>query len=109
MFVEINRDCPKSKAVIIRQFLTEKMGMQAGRDFVDYGDLDDPNPYIASDSLPDQDKEIRCVDCGSTFEFTAGEQNYYRERELNFPKRCKTCAGVKRGKYKKKDEEGSGW
>jgi len=110
MFVEINRDCPKSKAIIISQFLTEKLGMRAGKDFVDYGDLDDdnPNPYIDSGSLPDQDKHIRCIDCGSDFEFTAGEQNYYKKRKLNWPKRCKTCARAKREKYEK-EEKDSGW
>ncbi len=39
-----------------------------------------------------EDKSITCVDCGSEFLFTAGEQAFYRERGLtNEPTRCKSC------------------
>ena len=37
-----------------------------------------------------QDKTLTCVDCGCEFTFTAGEQQFYREKGLdNEPKRCK--------------------
>jgi CxxC-x17-CxxC domain-containing protein len=39
-----------------------------------------------------EDKSITCVDCGEEFLFTAGEQQFYRERGLtNEPTRCKNC------------------
>ena len=46
-----------------------------------------------------QDKEIVCKDCGKTFIFTAGEQEFYAEKGFqNEPKSCKECrADKKRG------------
>ena len=39
-----------------------------------------------------QDKELKCVDCGSAFVFTAGEQLFFHDKQFrNEPKRCKTC------------------
>lgn len=39
---------------------------------------------------------IRCVDCGTTFEFTNREYEYYAARDLCYPKRCKNCRDTKR-------------
>ena len=39
-----------------------------------------------------QDKALRCVDCGSEFIWTAGEQLFFADKQFkNEPKRCKTC------------------
>jgi hypothetical protein len=38
-----------------------------------------------------QDKEISCADCGRTFLFTASEQEFFQERGMSEPKRCKDC------------------
>ena len=39
-----------------------------------------------------QAKTIVCKDCGQTFVFTAGEQEFYAERGFqNEPQRCKSC------------------
>ncbi len=39
-----------------------------------------------------EDQHLRCVDCGESFLFTAGEQNFYREHGLTHaPTRCKRC------------------
>jgi CxxC-x17-CxxC domain-containing protein len=39
-----------------------------------------------------QDRMLKCVDCGSEFVFTAGEQLFFHEREFkNLPKRCRAC------------------
>lgn len=39
-----------------------------------------------------QDKRLKCMDCGSEFVFTAGEQLFFRDKGLvNEPKRCKQC------------------
>ena len=39
-----------------------------------------------------QDKEIQCSDCGTTFTFTAEEQELFAQRGYtNEPKRCEPC------------------
>ena len=39
-----------------------------------------------------QDKELVCKDCGATFVFTAGEQEFYAEKGFqNEPVRCRDC------------------
>lgn len=44
-----------------------------------------------------QDKTLTCIDCGKDFIFTAGEQSFYKEKNLtNEPKRCKECREKKR-------------
>ena len=41
--------------------------------------------------MPYQDKVLTCVDCGQTFAFTAGEQEFYASKGYtNEPKRCPT-------------------
>ena len=38
------------------------------------------------------DKVLKCVDCGSDFIFTAGEQLFFHDKQFkNDPKRCKQC------------------
>jgi CxxC-x17-CxxC domain-containing protein len=38
------------------------------------------------------DRDVVCVDCGSQFVFSAGEQQFYREKGfVNEPKHCKQC------------------
>jgi len=44
-----------------------------------------------------QDKKLTCVDCGCEFIFTAGEQEFYKEKGLdNEPKRCRECRDKKK-------------
>jgi CxxC-x17-CxxC domain-containing protein len=39
-----------------------------------------------------QDKVLKCVDCGSDFVFTAGEQLFFYDKQFkNEPKRCRSC------------------
>ena len=39
-----------------------------------------------------QDKVLKCVDCGTDFVFTAGEQLFFHDKQFkNEPKRCKNC------------------
>ena len=39
-----------------------------------------------------QDKVLKCIDCGTDFIFTAGEQLFFHDKPFNIePKRCKTC------------------
>ncbi|NLO83174.1 MAG: zinc-binding protein [Clostridiales bacterium] len=44
-----------------------------------------------------QDKELVCKDCGETFVFTAGEQEFYAEKGFqNEPARCKPCRDARK-------------
>jgi CxxC-x17-CxxC domain-containing protein len=39
-----------------------------------------------------QDKVLKCIDCGTEFVFTAGEQLFFHDKQFrNEPKRCKSC------------------
>jgi DNA-directed RNA polymerase subunit RPC12/RpoP len=41
-----------------------------------------------------QDKVLKCIDCGTDFIFTAGEQLFFHDKQFkNEPKRCKACKG----------------
>ena len=43
------------------------------------------------------DKTLVCVECGSSFTFTAGEQEFFASRGyVNEPKRCPTCREARR-------------
>ena len=37
------------------------------------------------------EKTLTCADCGQPFTFSGGEQQFYQERGMTEPKRCKPC------------------
>ncbi len=44
-----------------------------------------------------EDKTLICEECGQEFVFTAGEQEFYKEKVFdNEPKRCKDCRDKKK-------------
>ena len=44
------------------------------------------------------DRDVRCVDCGSQFVLSAGEQEFYRDKGfVNEPKHCKQCKAKRLG------------
>ena len=44
-----------------------------------------------------QDKSIQCSDCGVTFTFSAGEQEFFQSKGFtNEPKRCPSCRRAKK-------------
>jgi CxxC-x17-CxxC domain-containing protein len=44
-----------------------------------------------------QDKTLNCRDCGSDFEFTASEQEFYAEKGFtNEPGRCPSCRAARK-------------
>jgi hypothetical protein len=45
------------------------------------------------------DREIICGDCSTSFVFTESEQKYYKEKELNEPKRCKECRARRKAEW----------
>lgn len=47
------------------------------------------------------DKSLTCVECGATFTFTAGEQEFFASRGYtNEPKRCPECRGARRSQQR---------
>ena len=59
------------------------------------GEPQDPSWEISN--MPDM--EITCAECGNTFPFTEREQEYYQERNLTHPKRCKPCRDARRSNF----------
>ncbi|MCJ7721952.1 zinc-ribbon domain-containing protein [Candidatus Bathyarchaeota archaeon] len=46
------------------------------------------------------DKSIICPDCGTTFTFTAGEQEFFASKGFtNDPKRCPLCRQAKKQQH----------
>ena len=44
-----------------------------------------------------EDKSLKCSDCGATFTFTRGEQEFYSSKGFtNEPKRCVSCRRAKK-------------
>ena len=52
-----------------------------------------------------QDKTLVCKDCGAEFVFTAGEQEFYAEKDFqNEPQRCKNCRNARKNASKPQRE-----
>ncbi|MBI4032614.1 zinc-ribbon domain containing protein [Candidatus Berkelbacteria bacterium] len=43
-----------------------------------------------------QDQTLTCRDCGQQFVWTAGEQEFYAQKGLSAPSRCKECRAKKK-------------
>ncbi len=44
-----------------------------------------------------EDKSIQCSDCGTTFTFSAGEQEFFQTKGFtNEPRRCPDCRRAKK-------------
>ncbi len=44
-----------------------------------------------------QDKKMICVECGTEFIFTVGEQEFYAQKGFtNEPKRCRNCKAARK-------------
>ena len=56
-----------------------------------------------------EDKQVSCVDCGESFTFTAGEQEFYNERGYSTPKRCKACRDAKKNQSSKPKRDFNGF
>ena len=42
------------------------------------------------------DQQLQCRDCGQTFTFTEGEQQFYASKNLSAPQRCKDCRNARK-------------
>jgi hypothetical protein len=46
-----------------------------------------------------QDKSILCSDCGTTFTFNTGEQEFFQTKGFtNEPKRCPSCRRINKAR-----------
>ncbi|CAB9505918.1 unknown protein [Seminavis robusta] len=52
--------------------------------------------YCTSRERATMDEDLQCIDCDSTFVFTAGQQHYFEQKGFTPPKRCKECRGKKK-------------
>jgi hypothetical protein len=50
-----------------------------------------------------EDKEITCG-CGNVFIWTAGEQEYYRDKGLQAPRSCPECRAKKKAEREQRGE-----
>lgn len=44
-------------------------------------------------------KNLRCVRCGNKFIFSEEEQDFYRKKRFEEPKRCRACRKKKSDRY----------
>ncbi len=42
------------------------------------------------------DQQLQCRDCGTSFTFTDGEQEFYNSKNLSAPQRCKDCRNARK-------------
>jgi CxxC-x17-CxxC domain-containing protein len=42
------------------------------------------------------DQDLTCRDCGNSFAFTEGEQEFYNSKNLSAPQRCKDCRSARK-------------
>lgn len=45
------------------------------------------------------DERLNCQECGKDFFYTAGEQLFFKSRNLPDPKRCYSCRKLRRALY----------
>ena len=63
---------------------------------IESGNLKEFNKNTFADEPDFVDTGILCIDCGSDFVWTIGEQVFFRDKGLrNPPKRCKECKQAK--------------
>ena len=57
-------------------------------------------------SVEFEDRALKCVDCGTSFVFTAGEHLFFHDKQFkNDPKRCKVCKTKRlRGRSRRRQE-----
>jgi CxxC-x17-CxxC domain-containing protein len=55
-------------------------------------------PMPESQAQTFEDRSLKCIDCGGSFIFTAGEQSFFHDKNFkNEPKRCRNCKQKRQG------------
>jgi hypothetical protein len=52
------------------------------------------------------DQGLICIDCDEAFVWTAGEQQFYADKQLQTPRRCPPCRLVRRAERTAQAQEG---
>lgn len=47
---------------------------------------------------PLKDQYLRCCDCGRDFVFSVRDQEFFKSKGFNPPRRCKPCRDLKKAK-----------
>ncbi len=55
--------------------------------------------------MPYTDKSLTCQDCGQSFTFSAGDQEFFAQKGFSEPKRCPDC---RRARKNERDGDGRG-
>lgn len=50
-----------------------------------------------------EDRQIDCIDCGTNFIWSAAEQDFFDQKGLNSPRRCKPCRAKKRKQFAERE------
>jgi hypothetical protein len=50
------------------------------------------------------DRELRCIDCGNNFSLSAEEQEFFKEKGYEQPKRCKACRQARKAERQQQDD-----
>lgn len=45
------------------------------------------------------DRILRCKDCGTDFPFTQADQERFRQKDYEDPKRCPSCREIKKSRF----------
>ena len=53
------------------------------------------------------DKTLTCADCGTEFNFSASDQQFYADRQFSEPRRCPSCRAIR--KSQRGDSAGGGY
>ncbi|MCI8309435.1 MAG: cytochrome C551 [Clostridia bacterium] len=51
------------------------------------------------------DIELTCKDCGNTFVFTEGEQEFYAQKGFSNPVRCQECRQKRKANKANQDDQ----
>jgi NAD-dependent SIR2 family protein deacetylase len=51
-------------------------------------------------------QRLQCKDCGETFTFSVGEQEWYKKMDFDVPKRCPVCRRRRKKEREKNDKRG---
>lgn len=72
-------------------------------------DPESDNLKQAEQSSEFEDVKLTCIDCNEEFNWTSGEQTFFRDKGLtNPPKRCRPCKQAKNRRLEAVNSPGSG-
>jgi hypothetical protein len=95
--VVINDTCESRERAQIVKYLQDTFWWIDGKDF----------EVRQSAKVATTDELHTCVDCGSPFSITSGEQEFFAKNKLRPPKRCKPCRNVRKAEKQNGGDPGN--